>query len=468
MSPPPLRVVPSVRIDPTERRFRTRLSAIRAGPDRWSSKERPSRASTTQGPVRGAGADLGRYRVVLVWAPPTSGACRAAARGRVHPPRGPVGAPHGFGYAATDHLIAAGKRMTPIVKPGEVGPPPSAVPRLLLPDPSRTFTRRAARLRQLAQGHPLADYLHFLAAIAEEQQAALDRFPAVPVPDDRHTALCREHGLPPLAFSSWPRATAWHWGRARILDAAAAWEPLPDAARTAIQRLKASSRTDIEDLASRVLAAEYGGLDPAAVPFVAAALQVYWVHLTTALGMDAYPHGAPANLCPVCGSRPVASIVHSGGDTHGLRYLACSLCATRWHLVRTKCVNCDSAKGLAYYTADATGDASAPTVGRSERDAQSVSASGTVSGEPADGTLLSDLAPAGRGMKRGHRAAVQAEACDECRSYLKIGHMESDPAVEPVADDLATLALDLMMADAGYERFGVDPLLVVGSDERIR
>jgi FdhE protein len=42
--------------------------------------------------------------------------------------------------------------------------------------------------------------------------------------------------------------------------------------------------------------------------------------------------------------------------------------------------------------------------------------------------------------------------------------MEEEPAFEPTADDLATLTLDLLMAEAGYERFGVNPLLVPGRE----
>ena len=39
-------------------------------------------------------------------------------------------------------------------------------------------------------------------------------------------------------------------------------------------------------------------------------------------------------------------------------------------------------------------------------------------------------------------AGVRAETCDACQSYLKILFLEQDPALDPVADDLASLALD--------------------------
>ena len=48
---------------------------------------------------------------------------------------------------------------------------------LLLPDLRQHFSRRAARLRQLAEGHEQADYLRFAARVAEAQQAIFERSP---------------------------------------------------------------------------------------------------------------------------------------------------------------------------------------------------------------------------------------------------------------------------------------------------
>ena len=63
------------------------------------------------------------------------------------------------------------------------------------------------------------------------------------------------------------------------------------------------------------------------------------------------------------------------------------------------------------------------------------------------------------------RAAVEAETCEACRHYLKIVHMERDAHVEPMADDLATLTLDLLVSDAGYQRHGTNLLLLFGDSE---
>ena len=318
---------------------------------------------------------------------------------------------------------------------------------MILPERTVLFARRAARLRRLAEGHALGDYLRFLASLAEAQQAALDAFPEVPLPTERDLALARGHGLPPLSAGSWPRAHAWRSALRQILGRAREQSGLPGAARLAIDRLGTLEESALEGVAGRLLATDLEAVEPAYAPLVAAALQVYWVHLTTALGAGAFPRIEPPSLCPACGSRPLASVVLSGGETHGLRHLVCPLCASQWHLVRAKCVACDSAKDLAYFALEpedpdplhppAAADAGAPPPAADARSRQREAAR--------------------------RRPAVQAEACDGCRTYLKIFHVERDPGLEPTADDLATVALDLQMTEAGYNRFGANPLLSLHS-----
>ena len=65
---------------------------------------------------------------------------------------------------------------------------------------------------------------------------------------------------------------------------------------------------------------------------------------------------------------------------------------------------------------------------------------------------------------KGASGAVKAESCDECGTYLKIAYMDKDPHVDPIADDLATLALDLMMDDSGKFRSGPNLFLMTAAD----
>ncbi|NBQ86306.1 MAG: formate dehydrogenase accessory protein FdhE, partial [Betaproteobacteria bacterium] len=54
---------------------------------------------------------------------------------------------------------------------------------------------------------------------------------------------------------------------------------------------------------------------------------------------------------------------------------------------------------------------------------------------------------------------------EDCHHYLKIVSMDKDAFVDPVADDLATLPLDLLSTDAGFQRHGVNFMLLFGAGE---
>ncbi|BCB27877.1 protein FdhE [Sulfurimicrobium lacus] len=296
-----------------------------------------------------------------------------------------------------------------ILEPGQIEQPHGEIPFIRLPERKTLFRQRANRLRGLAEGHTIADFLNFMAQLADVQQGAIDSFPEVFLPDAPMLDLCREHGMPPLPARSWLRNPAWRRGLKRMIAALVA-EATPQA-RDAMVRLYAMTPAELEAFADNILSEQQQSLDLALAPLVAAALQVYWTHMATTLGAQAFGRGDIANLCPVCASPPVASVVRIGGSEQGLRYLHCSLCGTEWHMVRVKCSNCEESKGLAYFG---------------------------VEGAPE---------------------TVKAEACDDCGSYLKIVYMEKDPHVEPVADDIATLALDVLMNETGKPRSGPNLML---------
>ena len=56
-------------------------------------------------------------------------------------------------------------------------------------------------------------------------------------------------------------------------------------------------------------------------------------------------------------------------------------------------------------------------------------------------------------------ALVRAETCGDCQSYLKIMFQEKDPNVEAVADDLASIFLDIEMEEKGFARSGLNPFV---------
>lgn len=297
-------------------------------------------------------------------------------------------------------------------EPGEIEVPAGQIRYLVLAGRD-LFSRRAIRFRQLAPGHPLGDYFTFLALLAEAQQAALHHFPVVPQPDTDKQALCREHGMPLLGTGTWPRDPAWRQGLTLILQQLAP-AALPPAARETISGLLRASAAELERMADQILAGELAEVSPQKLPFVAAALQVYWLQLATTLGESAFGRLEQGGVCPVCGSFPNAGIVGRATSGQGVRYLCCALCASEWHLVRLKCSSCEATQGINHYTL-----------------------------EGADG-------------------AVKTESCDACDSYLKLFYLEKDPQLEPLADDLATLTLDLLMDREGKSRRGPNLFLHPG------
>jgi FdhE protein len=291
-------------------------------------------------------------------------------------------------------------------------------PRVVLPDNPRLFEERAARFERLAEGHPMGAYLGLMARICRGQQAASGARSAAPI-EDAALERSRGYGMPPLSAQSHARSPLWRDDLRHIVEAVRA-RAEPTVAST-LDRLGALDESSVEAIADRLLGGAALDGDGAYVPFVGAALQVYFARQAAALAADDVSHCDVATICPVCGTRPMASILRIGGAQANLRYLVCALCQTEWNMARVKCSSCETDKGVHYLSL--------------ARD------------DSVDGT----------------QAAVKAEACDECKTYLKILNQEKDAFVDPCADDLATLALDLLVDEKGFLRSGPNLLFHPGS-----
>jgi FdhE protein len=294
-----------------------------------------------------------------------------------------------------------------VIQPGAIEEAPGDIPFVLLPE-RNTFQARAARLSALAEGHAVADYLRFLAALARAQHESMPLFRYVRPPAARELKLCREHAMPPLGARGWKRDPVWRDALRGILTKLESGA-LTKEARATIARLKDTDDASLERMAETLLAGDHDEtLDRTAIPFLGAALQVYWLYLATTVGTGAFGRLDVPHLCPACGCAPMVSVVRIGTSEHGLRYLTCPLCNTQWHAVRIKCVFCDTTKDIAYY-----------------------------------------------GIEGGH-GAVKAESCESCHGYLKILYMEKDPHMDALADDVASIALDVLMAENGFTRHGTN------------
>ena len=62
----------------------------------------------------------------------------------------------------------------------------------------------------------------------------------------------------------------------------------------------------------------------------------------------------------------------------------------------------------------------------------------------------------------GDGGAVKAETCDDCHTYAKLLYAAKDTQVDAFADDLASLALEVLVAEAGWSRHAPNPWLLVG------
>jgi FdhE protein len=295
---------------------------------------------------------------------------------------------------------------TPISIGLEAAPPFARVPEL-----QTVFSRRAERCRQLAGAHPLEPYLLFIADLAAAQDVALGSLSLAAMPRPEGFAGSRTAEMPLLHRFGWQCSDAWIAALHSIIPQLASCD-MPEAARVATDDLGRSDRADVLALGQRVLEDSYEARDAAAAPFIMAALQVSWARAAASMDMQEVEQLEPARLCPMCGSRPVASVVHAAGSLNGARFLHCALCSTQWHFVRIKCPNCASTEGIAYQ------------------------------------------------QIQGGDGAVKAETCDQCGTYTKILYLEKDHQLEPFADDLASYALDILVEEAGWRRATPNPFLM--------
>ena len=219
------------------------------------------------------------------------------------------------------------------------------IPILLIPSPD-IFAFRAARLRQLTEGHPLGDCVRFIVRLAESQDILLKSLSGVSLPDAKLLAECKHYRIPPLTPAKWRRNMVWlmvleDLVEMTILDAS-------ESVCTEMMELMNEDYKYLESLADKLLSGQFPEVDWTYAPFIGAALQVYWTHLARSLTTGQVPHPVHPNLCPVCGSKPIAFIERLDGKAQGICYLQCSLCGCEWQAAGTKCNNSENANWISF------------------------------------------------------------------------------------------------------------------------
>jgi len=264
------------------------------------------------------------------------------------------------------------------------------------------FRRRAARLAELAPGHASGEFLAFAGGLAAAQAEVAEQL-RLPARTGLPASRPFDVGRPPPP--EWREALAL---LARRLEAA----PMPEAARRALASLERRGAAELDALAGRFLRGDLAAAEVGPAVFVGAALQVAYAGLAAALPREAVAR-ADGSGCPVCGFPPVAGIVLPEDK---VRYLVCGLCASAWHLTRVQCAVCRSGARVGYLTLE------------------------------------------------GVEGPAKAETCEDCHAYTKLLYLERALRLEPFADDLATLALDLLVGERGYLRNGRSPYLVAAAE----
>lgn len=308
--------------------------------------------------------------------------------------------------------------MSQILEPGQIEAAASSPPFLYLP-PSSLFALRAERLEQLANGHPLADYLRLIAGLCRVQQDLLDHPPSDWALDRERLEQCRQHGLPPLAADSLVREMHWQAYLAALLER---YQPAGQVeVQLALRQLRDVGEGQRKAWAISLLSGQYAGLPAAVVPFMGAALQAAWSQWLLKMPVHDLKPGDSLSQCPACGSPAMAGVIRHRGKYNGLRYLVCSLCACEWHVVRVKCVYCEQSKGLKYVSLD-------------------------------DDRVAVDKAP------------LRAEVCPGCNTYLKQIYLECDAEAEALSADLASLMLDMRLDIEGIQRLAPNLMLAPGGE----
>lgn len=300
--------------------------------------------------------------------------------------------------------------------PGSVEPNPAAIgrvpapPFVRLPDPRRLFQARRERLEFLAGTSDLAPYLRLVAGIAAAQSSIQDGLPEPERPPADALDRAREFGMPPLDRNRIAPDEVLSETLSRLFDAVA---PLakPAEAQTALERVKAAAPEQMHGIVRGVLTDAIPADAIAEHVYVAAGLQVHFARLAGGLDESRLARIGDG-VCPCCGGPPVSSLVVGWMEAEGTRYCACSLCGTLWNVVRVKCVLCGSGKGVGYQEIE------------------------------------------------GGPGTIKAECCDNCRGYVKILYQQKDPALDPVADDIASLGLDLLLREGEYRRGSFNPFLL--------
>lgn len=273
------------------------------------------------------------------------------------------------------------------------------------------FQRRAARFRALAQqpNSQWPDYLRLLAEVCDVQQHLYEQLPSLSLSPDDVISM----GLADFVIDEYVTELEALFMQMRAtlaprlsLTALRVWQELAD--------LSLSQR---QALWRRIVQQQYSLAEQDYVIWMHALLQIMFTRVAAGLSADRVQSASRLGFCPCCGQDAVGAVIVGHGELEGLRYLHCALCNSRWHMVRARCSFCDHDHDLGIQHVE--------------------------------------------GVEEGALSAAEAECCSSCLAYRKRYRLSKQQYADPVADDLATLALDLLLSEQQWQRGGANPFLLM-------
>jgi FdhE protein len=289
---------------------------------------------------------------------------------------------------------------------GEVATPPFAV----LPDPASVFLRRSERFAELAPGHQIEPYLILLSQITRAQHDVQATMPRSALPPARQLQLAHDNIMPPISTALMELDEAADQTFDSLLKQLAT-EDLAPTARLTLEVVAQATPIERRAMMRAVVLDEVPDDAVAEHVLAAAAVQLVFTRLAVRLDVASLQRVADG-ACPSCGGAPSASAIVGWNGAHGTRFCTCSICATQWNVVRIRCLVCSSESGIAYHSIE------------------------------------------------GGSETIMGETCESCSSYVKMLHQHKEAGLDPLADDVASLALDLTLAKAGWQRASVNPFLM--------
>lgn len=287
-----------------------------------------------------------------------------------------------------------------------------SIPFWLVPE-SDTFLLRGNRFKQLAEQDTSewGNYLLLLAAVSEAQHHLLSHCQITPLTTKKMDPI----NAPVLDIHS------LHWADSFTILLPLFYEQikldLPTKARSTLHMLCHMEVEARNALVKQVLEQDAASRNHEAIIWINAVLQVIWTHSALQLTPIDVPVTEKRSECPCCGSDAVGSVILQNSNMENLRYLHCGLCNSRWNALRAKCTFCSNTKGMSLQSIET--------------------------------------------VTQGALHGASGECCESCHSYRKMYHLNKEQYADPVADDLASLALDMLLGEAGYTRGGANPFLMI-------